>query len=92
MPVSIEALGIDRLSVGERLELIEKIWDSLPEEVAPEKSRSGIWLSWPGAVLPPNPSQSWANPGEKFSRCCTALGILQSGNLALDLPLLVADE
>jgi putative addiction module component (TIGR02574 family) len=35
MPVSIEALGIDRLSVGERLELIEKIWDSLPEEVAP---------------------------------------------------------
>jgi putative addiction module component (TIGR02574 family) len=35
MPVSIEALGIDRLSVGERLELIERIWDSLPEEVAP---------------------------------------------------------
>jgi len=35
MPVSIEALRIDRLSVGERLELTEKIWDSLPEEVAP---------------------------------------------------------
>ena len=35
MPVSIESLGIDRLSVGERLELIEKIWDSLPEEVTP---------------------------------------------------------
>ena len=35
MPVSIEALGIDRLSVEERLELIEKIWDSLPADIAP---------------------------------------------------------
>ncbi len=33
MPVRIEALGIDRLSVRERLELIEQIWDSLPEHV-----------------------------------------------------------
>lgn len=36
MPVSVEALGIDRLSVGERLELIEQIWDTLPEQVDPE--------------------------------------------------------
>jgi putative addiction module component (TIGR02574 family) len=35
MPISIEALGIDRLSVRERLELIEQIWDSLPEQVNP---------------------------------------------------------
>lgn len=33
MSVSIEALGIDWLSVRERLELIEQIWDSLPEQV-----------------------------------------------------------
>jgi putative addiction module component (TIGR02574 family) len=33
MPVSLEALGIDRLSVGERLELIEQIWNSLPSQV-----------------------------------------------------------
>ncbi len=33
MPVSIEALGINQLSVRERLELIEQIWDSLPEVV-----------------------------------------------------------
>jgi putative addiction module component (TIGR02574 family) len=33
MPVSIEALGIDRLPVRDRLELIEQIWDSLPDEV-----------------------------------------------------------
>jgi putative addiction module component (TIGR02574 family) len=34
MSVSIETLGIDRLSVGERLDLIEKIWDSLPEQLS----------------------------------------------------------
>ena len=32
MPVSIEALGIDRLSIRDRLDLIEQIWDSLPEQ------------------------------------------------------------
>ena len=37
MPVSIEALGIDRLTVRERLELIEQIWDSLPEHVQPDE-------------------------------------------------------
>ncbi len=31
MPVTIESLGIDQLTVRERLELIEQIWDSLPE-------------------------------------------------------------
>jgi putative addiction module component (TIGR02574 family) len=37
MAVSIEALGIDRLSVRERLELIEQIWNSLPEQVNPDE-------------------------------------------------------
>lgn len=37
MPVNMETLGIDRLSVRERLELIEQIWDSLPEQVSPEE-------------------------------------------------------
>jgi putative addiction module component (TIGR02574 family) len=37
MNVSLEALGIERLSVGERLELIEQIWDSLPEQVSPDE-------------------------------------------------------
>lgn len=35
MAVTIEAL-IERLSVAERLELIDQIWDSLPVQVAPE--------------------------------------------------------
>jgi putative addiction module component (TIGR02574 family) len=37
MPASIEALGIDRLSVKERLELIEQIWNTLPEQVTPDE-------------------------------------------------------
>jgi putative addiction module component (TIGR02574 family) len=37
MPVSLGALGIDKLSVRERLDLIEQIWDSLPEQVNPEE-------------------------------------------------------
>ena len=41
MPVRIEALGIDQLSVGERLELIEQIWDSLPERIAPQDVPDG---------------------------------------------------
>jgi putative addiction module component (TIGR02574 family) len=37
MPISLEALGIDRLSVGDKLDLIELIWDSLPEQVNPDE-------------------------------------------------------
>jgi len=33
MSVSLEALGITQLSVRDRLELIEQIWDGLPVEV-----------------------------------------------------------
>ena len=35
MSVTIESLGIDRLSVREKLNLIDKIWDSLPDSVEP---------------------------------------------------------
>jgi putative addiction module component (TIGR02574 family) len=37
MTINLEAFGIDRLSVRERLELIEQIWDSLPEQVKPDE-------------------------------------------------------
>lgn len=33
MGVSLESLGIGKLSVRERLELIDQIWDSLPDSV-----------------------------------------------------------
>ena len=37
MAVTIMELGIDRLSVRERLDLIEQIWDSLPSHVQPDE-------------------------------------------------------
>jgi putative addiction module component (TIGR02574 family) len=37
MSVNIEAMGIDRLSVRERLDLIDQIWDSLPEHLNPDE-------------------------------------------------------
>jgi putative addiction module component (TIGR02574 family) len=36
MPVRFEALELEQLSVGERLELIEQIWNSLPDLVDPK--------------------------------------------------------
>jgi len=36
MSVSIESLGIDQLSVGDRLNLIEQIWESLPRQLSPQ--------------------------------------------------------
>jgi putative addiction module component (TIGR02574 family) len=35
MVVNLESLGINQLSVLERLDLIEQIWDSLPSTVDP---------------------------------------------------------
>ncbi len=34
MPVSMKALGIDRLGIDERLMLVEEIWDSIAAENA----------------------------------------------------------
>jgi putative addiction module component (TIGR02574 family) len=33
MPINANEFGIDRLSVGERLELIQLLWGSLPPQV-----------------------------------------------------------
>jgi putative addiction module component (TIGR02574 family) len=37
MSIDVSSLEVDRLSIGERLELIEKIWDSLPESLTPDE-------------------------------------------------------
>jgi putative addiction module component (TIGR02574 family) len=37
MAVTIQSLGIDQLSIPERLDLMEQIWDSLPEQVSQEE-------------------------------------------------------
>lgn len=36
MPATLESLGIDRMTVPERLDLIEQIWDTLPASLEPE--------------------------------------------------------
>jgi hypothetical protein len=41
MTLALEAFGVDQLSALERLELIELIWDSLPDRSRRRKSRRG---------------------------------------------------
>jgi len=36
MPATFESLGIEKLTVRERLDLMDQIWDSLPESVEPQ--------------------------------------------------------
>jgi putative addiction module component (TIGR02574 family) len=58
MAVTIKELGIDRLSVQERLDLIEQIWDSLPGAVAPDEVPE-----WHKEVLTKRLAEAEANPG-----------------------------
>ena len=58
MAITLESLGIDRLSVRERLDLIEQIWDSLPEAVSPEDVPQ-----WHKEVLAQRLAEAEANPG-----------------------------
>ncbi|MFO0808879.1 MAG: addiction module protein [Gemmataceae bacterium] len=58
MALTIEELGIDRLSVRERLNLIEQIWDSLPEVVDPDDVPE-----WHKEVLAERLAEAEANPG-----------------------------
>jgi putative addiction module component (TIGR02574 family) len=58
MSVNIESFGIHQLSVSDRLELIEQIWDSLPEQVAPEDVPE-----WHRVELTRRRAQAEAQPG-----------------------------
>ena len=58
MSVNIQDFGIDRLSVRERLELIDQIWDSLPQEVTPEDVPA-----WHLAELATRRAEADASPG-----------------------------
>jgi putative addiction module component (TIGR02574 family) len=58
MPVSIKELRIDQLTVGERLELIEQIWDSLPDQVARDEVPD-----WHLAELAKRRAEVEQNPG-----------------------------
>jgi putative addiction module component (TIGR02574 family) len=51
-------MGIDQLSVRERLELIEQIWNSLPEHLTPDELPA-----WHRAELTRRRAEALANPG-----------------------------
>jgi putative addiction module component (TIGR02574 family) len=55
---TLESLGIDRLTVRERLELIEQIWDSLPDQVNPDEIPQ-----WHLAELAKRRAEAAASPG-----------------------------
>jgi hypothetical protein len=58
MSVSIEALRIGRLSVGECLGLIEQIWNNLPDQIDPQEVGD-----WHRAQLAKRREQAHAQPG-----------------------------
>jgi putative addiction module component (TIGR02574 family) len=58
MTLTLRDLGLDQLSVPERLNLIEQLWDSLPEAVAPD-----VVPQWHKEVLAERLTEAEANPG-----------------------------
>ena len=72
MPIRIEDFGIDRLSVADRLDLIEQIWDSLPDDIAPCEIPA-----WHIPILERRLAEAEANPWRrhsliaKLSICCS---------------------
>jgi putative addiction module component (TIGR02574 family) len=58
MATTLMELGIDRLSVRERLNLIEQIWDSLPDQVHPEEVPD-----WHKEVITLRLAEAESNPG-----------------------------
>jgi putative addiction module component (TIGR02574 family) len=70
MAAKIGELGIDQLSVGERLELIDAIWDSLPEQVdpaeVPDWHLAELAIRRAGADAAPGVGKSWREVLSQF--------------------------
>ena len=82
MAITIRELGIDRLSVRERLDLIEQTWDSLPGAVAPDEVPE-----WHEEVLAKRLAEAEANPGEgvPWREAPTAIRITPTTSLPVAL-------
>jgi putative addiction module component (TIGR02574 family) len=63
MPTTMESLGLARLSVADRLELIEQLWASLPEQVTesevPEWHRTELARRLADAEANPGVGRPW---------------------------------
>lgn len=57
MAVTLQQFGLDQLAPQDRLELIELLWDSLPEEVSPEEVPA-----WHMEVFSQRLAEAEANP------------------------------
>lgn len=57
MATDLTTLGLDKLSVQERLDLIETLWDSLPDQL------DGNIPDWHLAELAKRRADAGANPG-----------------------------
>jgi putative addiction module component (TIGR02574 family) len=58
MAINADGFGIDRLSVGQRLELIQLLWESLPPQVAPDDVPA-----WHREILDQRLAEAEADPG-----------------------------
>ena len=58
MPTDLATLGLDKMSVQERLELIESLWDSLPDQVEIQEIPA-----WHLVELARRRAKADANPG-----------------------------
>lgn len=58
MAIQLESLGLDKLSVQERLDLIEVLWDSLPEQLD-----ASMIPDWHLAEVAKRRADASANPG-----------------------------
>ena len=64
MPTLYAELGLERLSVEQRLALIDEIWDSLPDDVdpmdaIPEHHREEIERRYAEAIANPGLDRPW---------------------------------
>jgi putative addiction module component (TIGR02574 family) len=71
MGMTLEQFGIDRLSPEQRLELIELIWDSLPDDVPhplPEEHRRELERRIAAADADPGAAEPWETVLARLSR------------------------
>ena len=70
MPNDLAALGLDKLSVQERLDLIETLWDSLPDQVEMQEIPA-----WHLVELAKRRGEANANPGAGRPWCDVLAGL-----------------